>query len=260
MINYLLIMVSLLGYIQCQKNAKIIGGYRADIEDFPHSMALYVVCNDISPHKESIYLCGASILRTDIALTAAHCVDNGCVFESSFYMVTAGSEQLKKGFKSSIKAVYYHKLFNLKTLDDDIAILRLTTKLQFSQKIMPVRIMSNPPYHEEALIAGWGLVQISPEKTTKILYATDQHVVRNNICDIMLSIKTKPGAFCAESKFKDSRSIIGDSGSALVVRGNIQIGICSYGVPEWSNSITVYTNISYYHKWINKGIRKLSRL
>ncbi|KAJ8726596.1 hypothetical protein PYW07_001294 [Mythimna separata] len=50
---------------------------------------------------------------------------------------------------------------------------------------------------------------------------------------------------------------LGDSGSALVVRGYIQIGLVSYKMPDVSRSLVVYTNTGYFYDWIKKISKKL---
>lgn len=45
----------------------------------------------------------------------------------------------------------------------------------------------------------------------------------------------------------------GDSGSALVVRGYIQIGIVSFKNPTVDTRVVVYTDTRYFLEWIEKS-------
>lgn len=49
----------------------------------------------------------------------------------------------------------------------------------------------------------------------------------------------------------------GDSGSALVVRGYLQIGIVSHKISDVSASLIVYTDVPYYYNWISAASRAL---
>lgn len=49
----------------------------------------------------------------------------------------------------------------------------------------------------------------------------------------------------------------GDSGSALIVRRYIQIGLVSYKKPHISKSDIVYTDIGYYYDWIVTNAKEL---
>ncbi|XP_022821438.1 chymotrypsin-1-like [Spodoptera litura] len=203
-----------------------------------------------------MYLCGASVLNDRIALTAAHCIDS-CIFTESIYSVTAGTNTLHEGFHSTIKALYYHKKYYDVGTGYDIALLRLTTQMPLSEFIKRVAITKKSPKHEEAQVVGWGLIQdYKPKRTTKYLYAIDQYVVGKTTCSEYLET-IEEGSFCAESKTKTKYAACGDSGSALVLRGYIQIGIVSFKMPYLSNSIVVYTNTSFFSKWIRKHSKKL---
>uniref|UniRef100_A0A2H1W4Q5 SFRICE_011515 n=1 Tax=Spodoptera frugiperda TaxID=7108 RepID=A0A2H1W4Q5_SPOFR len=257
MILHNFIVLSLLTYVKCSRHQLIVGGTRAKITDFPHAMALYVICNNRLTYRQSMYVCGASVLSEWIALTAAHCIA-GCIFTESVYSVTAGTDTLRRGLHSTIKALYYHKKYDDVGMAYDIGLLRLRTKMPFSSVIKRVVILPNAPYREEAQVVGWGAIQDVPNIIimTKYLFFIDQYVVRNHICDICLET-IKEGAFCAESKTKTKYAASGDSGSALVLRGYIQIGIVSFKMLHLSNSLVVYTNTSSFSKWIKKHAEKL---
>ncbi|PZC81238.1 hypothetical protein B5X24_HaOG213339 [Helicoverpa armigera] len=68
---------------------------------------------------------------------------------------------------------------------------------------------------------------------------------------------SKPGTLCAQNRNLNSYASRGDSGSALVVRGYIQIGIVSYKVPKISRSLVVYTDTGYFYDWITHNTKRL---
>ncbi|XP_022817319.1 chymotrypsin-1-like [Spodoptera litura] len=254
------IVMSLSGFIQCRKQPLVHGGFKVTIEEYPHVMALHVMCNELSTHKKKMYICGASILTTKLALTAAHCI-NLCNFTSSIYSVTAGSNTLREGFKSTIKGLYIHKKYGKRDMGYDISLLRLKTEMKFSDKMKPVIITAYPPYNETALLAAWGSIQLKHEtERPKYLFAIYQDVLSEFKCNKFMGGRLTPRYFCGDSNFEETYVTKGDSGSALVVRDNIQIGICSFGIPSVRKSMEVYTKVTYFKKWIKKHARMLSRL
>lgn len=49
----------------------------------------------------------------------------------------------------------------------------------------------------------------------------------------------------------------GDSGSGLIVRRHILIGIVSYKIPSKSVRLAMYTDVAYFYNWITKFSKKL---
>uniref|UniRef100_A0A2A4JL53 Peptidase S1 domain-containing protein n=1 Tax=Heliothis virescens TaxID=7102 RepID=A0A2A4JL53_HELVI len=116
--------------------------------------------------------------------------------------------------------------------------------------------MANPPYNEKATVAGWGLVNEETLEKSPYLHYVDQYVRTAEECKAILG-QVPAGTLCASSGNIKSYASRGDSGSALVVRGYIQIGIVSYKIPDISRSLVVYTDTGYFYDWITHQTKML---
>ncbi|XP_028155775.1 uncharacterized protein LOC114349562 [Ostrinia furnacalis] len=63
------------------------------------------------------------------------------------------------------------------------------------------------------------------------------------------------GTFCAGVVSGPGNPDSGDSGSALVGKNHVQIGLVSYKVSHYS--LVMYTNVSYHFYWIRNNAQKL---
>lgn len=154
--KYFFVIFTLMRIIKSDDIDYLVVGKRAQIKDFPHSALLSVMC--FNTHA-MYWQCGASIVNQGVMLTAAHCVQ-GCT-KGDEMSVSVGSSDMTKGIKSRVTSFYAHVNFDAVELDNDIALLKLKTDLKLNHRRGRVALMKTPPYTEKALVAGWGLVQVS---------------------------------------------------------------------------------------------------
>ncbi|XP_063376836.1 chymotrypsin-1-like [Cydia fagiglandana] len=229
---------------QSNMSGNIVLGAHSKITQFPHSAFLSI----------HIYTCGASILNQALLLTAAHCVyDNK---DPEKYTAFVGHNIRQKGSQYAVLKLTVHENFDSKLITNDIALLRLNKNLKFGRNVARVILLPDPPYDEEAFVAGWGVTEIDGMISDCLMHAS-QKVYKRNAC-VLIGVKKVPrGTICGEHKDKKGHPEQGDSGSALVVRGYIQIGIVSYNRPDVSTTNVVYTDTGYFYKWIKENSRKL---
>ncbi|XP_063529591.1 trypsin epsilon-like [Cydia strobilella] len=224
---------------------KIVGGEFSSIKNFPHSA--FIVIN--SGYRSST--CGASILNQAILLTAAHCISKctgKCNIKAYF-----GSERKSRGFERNIISFKIHEKYNTDTKAQDIALMRLDKDLQFSKKVKRVIIMKKLPKYDTAEVAGWGWSNARGSKSEMLKHAKQQVFSRSTCYD---KVKVIPvGTFCATDF--NSYPEKGDSGSALVIKGSIQIGIVSFKKRQYTNETIVYTDVPYFYDWIRNNAREL---
>ncbi|XP_047987264.1 trypsin-1-like [Leguminivora glycinivorella] len=226
-------------------SGKIVLGTYSRITHFPHSAFLAI----------SIYTCGASILNQALLLTAGH-----CLYEHSDprgYTVFVGHRQRQKGSRYRVLNLTYHEHYDNRRVHNDIGLLRLKKNLQFGWNVGRVLLMPNPPYNEKAVVAGWGVTEEDGDTVSDFLKHVTQKIYKRKACR-RIGLKRVPlGTICGEHRHRKGHPEEGDSGSALVVRGYIQLGIVSYNRPDVSSTNTVYTDTGYFFEWIKQNARSL---
>lgn len=231
--------------------ARIVGGRQTTIEDFPYQVSIV--------HDRS-HTCGGSIYKPDIIITAAHCLVD---IEMHDLAVVAGTTDWEGGgVETSIRKFVMHPKFDPKTFDYDIAILKLTDKLQYGPRIQPITL---PVYRQEfkpgsvGVVSGWGALGEDGDDPDE-LHFTSLKIVSNNECykayrDINPVTKNM---MCAWIRKGGHGTCQGDSGSALVV-GNVLAGIVSWGLGcARPNVPEVYTKVSTFRRWLDLNIKSLN--
>ena len=124
-----------------------------------------------SPTGAFGYFCGGTIIDAKTILTAAHCY-HGKNLKGTDFFVTAGVVHVQDGAGQSafVEKITLHESYNPKTLDNDIAILKLKTPLTFNDKVQRACLpeASFVPTGK-AVASGWGLVGQSPNQSPKNL-------------------------------------------------------------------------------------------
>ncbi|XP_044757150.1 trypsin-3-like [Coccinella septempunctata] len=230
---------------------RIIDGMLADIKEFPYQVSIMY---------QGEHHCGGSIISTKYILTAAHCANQ---IPAKDFSVRVGSTTIDKGgVVHEVEKVIVHPNFTSK-YENDVALLELSTPLEFNNKVRPVKLAEYrqrlPPAGTLALVSGWGRtnatvnemsphllaieVPLLPHKQCQQLYRERKHVVDNKM-------------FCAGRVEGGRDSCLGDSGGAIVIN-EIQYGIVSWGIGcALKNRPGVYASVPRLRKYIfmNSGV------
>ncbi|KAH8374411.1 hypothetical protein KR200_002079 [Drosophila serrata] len=252
-------------------DGRIVGGEVTTIAEFPYQASVQL-------HGQ--HICGAAIIGHHFILTAAHCFEEP--YSPEDYTVrVASSEHASGGHLLSLRQVITHGGYNPQSHDNDLALLILNARLNFTEDVQPVPLateMEPPTVATRLLVSGWGFqgedggdneVGVSPQ-----LRFVDVDLVESQQCRRayrqVLPITQR--MICAARPGHDSCQ--GDSGGPLVgfssEAGEEAAGEGEgegaggqgklYGIVSWGlgcanpNYPGVYTNVAAFRNWINAHI------
>uniref|UniRef100_A0A8D2K066 Peptidase S1 domain-containing protein n=1 Tax=Theropithecus gelada TaxID=9565 RepID=A0A8D2K066_THEGE len=242
--------------------SRIIGGLPALNRKWPWQVSL---------QTEDKHLCGASLIDRRWVLTAAH-----CVFSDLEYKVKLGDTNLNAGSENAlvipVKDIIFPSNFDFASLTNDIALALLAYSVNYSSHIQPVCLpkeLFEVETGTECWVTGWGRVSENGSGSF-VLREAELNILRHEQCREMIKKKSVAkskmvtrGTVCGyNDQGKDSCQ--GDSGGPLVCELNgtwFQVGIVSWGVGCGRKGYPgVYTEVSFYKKWIIDHLRQASCL
>uniref|UniRef100_A0A1B6KZV1 limulus clotting factor C n=1 Tax=Graphocephala atropunctata TaxID=36148 RepID=A0A1B6KZV1_9HEMI len=261
---------------------KIINGRPADLGAYPW-MALIGYKLGQSQEDPPRWLCAGSLITDQYILTAAHCLDPGVLGSNRQWTPTTirlGELDLDPDVVDGaspididIENVVYHKNYNNDLKINDIGLIRLKTKVTFSELVRPIclpppEFQTNMFVGYSPIVAGWGKTLEKDTRTSTRLQEAEVQITeldecRRNITSTssLSSATIDNKVLCAGSPGTDSCQ--GDSGGPLMfyrrirnlpknVSGNIFLmGIVSYGYGcARSGYPGVYTRVTEYMSWV----------
>ncbi|CAD7082521.1 unnamed protein product [Hermetia illucens] len=245
-----------------QVESRIINGAEAPRGLFPYQVGFEI-------RLASGYTwCGGSLISENYVLTAAHCLEAAL----SVLILFGARDRLDK-YETGQKRMtvekanfIIHKEWDNATLRNDIALIRLTQSIAFSEYIQPIslptRAMQGLLLEKSPVVAtGWGYTAGSPSLARYLQYV-DVTVQEQNVCQGYFGSYIQNGNICIDGS-TGRGACFGDSGSPLATTNGMRyvVGIASfvgyYGCE--ANWPTAYTRVSSFLDWIatNSGLQIL---
>ncbi|OTF71834.1 Group 6 mite allergen-like protein (serine protease) [Euroglyphus maynei] len=228
---------------------RIIGGINVKQGEFPFLVQLFrkFLFNNQ-------FMCGGSLITSRTVLTAAHCVN---FFNN--YRIRYGSNSLlwSPYPEAEVKLMKPHKKFDLSTVQNDIALFILKNPIKPGSNVQIIELADQATLPgTNVSLYGFGLTKGNGNEPATKMQKTTLVVLDEQKCAehiSKLNIEKSPGMFCASSPNRSACN--GDSGGPLVdTNTKKQIGIVSFGTRYCpAGSVNVFTNISYYKKWIDEN-------
>ncbi|XP_059177384.1 fibrinolytic enzyme, isozyme C-like [Physella acuta] len=254
--------------VPCQSRAlsrvkRIINGREAEPMSFPFMVSLQVY-----EEEQWYHLCGAVLVHTCVAVTAAHCMD---VYPNYSMRVVAGSTSLVDDGNINLQVVHVSRYLKHENYADkmnypnDIALVYLSSPVTLTQYVQLAQL---PPPTElfngsQCVISGWGVTHRVAVTAPDNLMTANITALSHTDCN---KVFKQHGRFifathkhiCVQD-LKDSKTsaCIGDSGGSLMcgegqgyLTGIISwaYGTCYGGLPS------VCTRITSYLDWINRRL------
>jgi secreted trypsin-like serine protease len=210
--------------------------------------------------------CGASLLSSTKALSAAHCVDGASV---SILRVIAGiydRTDVANGQLSELTSYTMHERYQVDSasFSNDIAILNLARAISTNDNVAFLTLPadnSNDFAGTVCTMTGWG--RTSSSNTLPInLQQADIDVITNSRCSTLMTgvsgVEIWSGHICLYDSANNIGSCNGDSGGPLNCpngAGYVVAGVTSWGISNILGNClqtypSVYTRTSSYLDWI----------
>ncbi|CAL8117614.1 unnamed protein product [Orchesella dallaii] len=246
-----------------QHPLRIVNGTVVRINDYPWTVAL--IRKRWIGRPKGAY-CGGTLINSRYVVTASHCVDGMVasgievwVHEEDFstQTETEGGTQ-----KFGVERIIMHPYYSRKTIDNDIALIKLSDPVELDGVIVPACLPANNDYSFDGVLAtaaGWGATE-EGGPVSKQLLKVDVPVISNDDCNTKTQYNGKitENMLCAgyvEEGGKDSCQ--GDSGGPLVIPNGGRttlVGVVSWGYGcARPGAPGVYTRVGRYPEWIVKN-------
>ncbi|XP_063608221.1 phenoloxidase-activating factor 1-like, partial [Penaeus indicus] len=255
----------------------IVGGETAAFES---EIWLALLGYRDSSSEDIQFLCAGSLINERYLVTAAHCVNPALLKPKQFKLevIRVGEKDLQSDTNCNEtprprcippsqdfipEDIIQHPDYDSKTFANDIAIIRLSSPIDFitfEEYAGPVCL---PPRSESAeLLANRGLFSVDWGLTrtpSQFLNRYDVALVDTNDCNTTYNGRLTAGQICVRPMNTDACS--GDGGSPLTATSPNSnawqlLGVQTIGVGcGLSDLPTVYTSVSYHRDWIEQNIR-----
>ncbi|XP_061719018.1 trypsin alpha-3-like [Cydia pomonella] len=207
--------------------SRIVGGGAASLGQYPYIGGLVITMT-----TGGTSVCGSSLLSNTRGVTAAHCWRTLFSQASAFTVVYGSTLLFSGGTRVTTTDVELHASYNMITLVNDIAIIRLPW-VTFTNTIQPIALATGTSDFAgtTAWASGWGLTRDGGSITTsQFLSHVSVTVITNAVCAATYGTTTVQSTTICIATTGGRGTCSGDSGGPLANAANNQlIGVTSFG-------------------------------
>jgi hypothetical protein len=263
------------GRINCQCGrpvAKVVEGEKARINDIPWTVAL------VRKGGFNIFggaprpFCGGTLINDRYIVTASHCVDGqtekGIQVLVNEQDILISTETAGGTRKFDVDKIIKHPNYSRRTVDNDIALVRLAGRIDLTAGSGPTVPVCLPANNDNdfsglsATVAGWGTTK-EGGSTSNSLQKVDVPIIKNSECNSAATRyqgKITDSMLCAgfiQTGGKDACQ--GDSGGPLIIDNGTRktlVGVVSWGFGcAQKRAPGVYARVARFPDWILANTR-----
>ncbi|XP_050072021.1 trypsin beta-like [Anopheles maculipalpis] len=225
--------------VEVSQSGRIINGPSTFIEGLRYPLSMWV---------NRIYNCGASIITTSHALTAAHCVySSRTLINPALMILVGGTSYLNNPLvQVGVTRVAAHPNYTPTVVTSyyDVAVLTVPTNAFAGKPNMaPIALqIAEVAAGTSCFVVGWGWFDNNIQQPSNNLRYTFLNTITDSSCSLSQNSRISFDQICGVNG-NNIDVCKGDSGGALVCGGRLT-GIVSYGpVPCTSAKPTVFTKV-----------------
>ncbi|MFF7716560.1 trypsin-like serine protease [Streptomyces sp. NPDC007988] len=241
-------------------SARIIGGSTTTITAAPWMAQLHYYDETTGTG----FLCGGVVIAPSKVATAAQCVKGAKWYKGGTVVVgtdrtptqnTDGTWDWHGGTLLGAYRQWHHPQFSLSTLDNDVAVLTLTSPVPSTVKPLPLAQPTDSALYQAGLdgkVYGWGKTTSGPGGAAATLKVADADVVSDTACaaaypggGFVKGHMLCAGAAPTGDDGTSETTCSGDSGGPLVVGGRLA-GIVSGENCSTAGKYGLYAKVSTY--------------
>ncbi|XP_061667144.1 serine protease 28-like [Syngnathoides biaculeatus] len=236
-------------------NSRIVGGVDAPAGAWPWQ---------VSMHWRGVHVCGGNVIGREWVLTAAHCIPS---LDPSPWLLYFGKQNQSttspNEVNRAVSQVIVHPEYDSFTRQNDVALMRLSSPLVFTDYIRPICVASRSSAFNNGTrcwATGWGRLSADePLEAFERLQEVEIPVIGNRECacsyTLVENASIASNMLCAGEENRGTCQ--GDSGGPVQCRQGstwILAGVASFGVPCARRFFPeVFARVSVYQDWITTG-------
>jgi trypsin len=172
---------------------RIVGGEQAESDTWGWAASISV---------GNSHICGGSLISSTLILTAAHCLIS--IKSISNLHIDVGSKSLSSiRQQKSASNIYIHRDYDSNTFINDIAIIRLSSSINMSDRsiglicLPSIVDMEYPPTNATVVAIGWGVLSPDDRAPSDLLQQVTLKVISNTDTNCRKTVNNDNIQFCA---------------------------------------------------------------